>query len=221
MLNVRRGHAENVNWATFQIEKDNNLNTMFTLYNEATVARPHVEPEPEPAAGPSEPKINEVRDTLWAKQKITCSGHAEQPQGESVSASAARLRAHREWGRLRRCGPPERLSQPHRPEAHGCGKARGGHGRGAEEAVACHGRRQDALLGTEIDCETVAGGAVQQRLRGTSRPLPAEEVYNCRCALRFVLPEFEYDDVPDYTKEGRLRGVEEREDDAAASKAEV
>lgn len=93
MLNgyVPRAYAENMNFATFQIEGDTSLKTGFSLYNESTVARLVSNPEGSLLPKLPQPKTDELKDAVWSKRKINACVTQSILQGESVPDAAKRL----------------------------------------------------------------------------------------------------------------------------------
>lgn len=209
MLNgyIPRAYAENMNYATFQIENDASVNTGFSLYNESTVARLIANPEGSLLPDLPQAKIDELKDQLWSKGKISSSVAQSILQGESVPEAA------------------KRLSQVVGMSANSAMRA----ARTALTAAQNLGRldagRRAKEMGIELKKQWVA--TADSRTRYSHREVDREtveleedfsngcdcpghlnggtdgsEVYNCRCAMRYVLPGHEYDDLPDKTKEG-------------------
>lgn len=209
MLNgyVPKAYAENFNFATFQIEGDTSISTGFSLYNESTVARLIANPEGSLLPDLPQPKIDELKDSLWSKQKISSCVTQSILQGESVPDAAKRLRAVVGMS----ANAAMRTARTTLTAAQNLGRLDAGR---RAKAMGIQLKKQwiatvDARTRyshREIDRETVEleedfsnGCDCPAHLNSGSDPA---EVYNCRCAMRYVLPNHEYDDLPDKTKEG-------------------
>lgn len=207
MLNgyVPRAYAENMNFATFQIEGDTSINTGFALYNESTVARLLSNPDGSLLPELPQPKVDALKDKLWSKQKINAAITQSILQGESVDAAAARL------------------SRVVGMSANSAMRAARTALTGAQNLGRLDAGRRAKGMGIDLKKQWVA--TADSRTRYSHRDVdretveiedsfsngcicpgdpsgPAHEVYNCRCAMRYVLLDHEYDDLPDTTKEG-------------------
>lgn len=209
MLNgyVPSAYAENFNFATFQIEGDAQISTGFSLYNESTVARLIANPEGSLLPELPQPKVDELKDSLWSKQKISSCVTQSILQGESVDDAAKRLRAVVGMG----ANSAMRAARTALTSAQNLGRLDAG--RRAKEMGIDLKKQWIATVDArtryshrEIDRETVEleedfsnGCDCPAHLNSGKDP---SEVYNCRCAMRYVIAGHEYDDLPDVTKEG-------------------
>ena len=209
MLNgyTLRAYGENFNFATFQIEGQASIDTGFALYNESTVARLVSNPEGSLLPDLPQAKIDELKDAVWSKQKITACVSQSILQGESVPEAAKRLRAVVGMS----ANAAMRTARTTLTAAQNLGRLDAG-----RRAKAMGIRLKKQWIATvdartryshrEIDRETVeleedfSNGCDCPAHLNTGRD--PSEVYNCRCAMRYVLPDHEYDDLPDYTREG-------------------
>ena len=88
-------YAENVNYATYLIEKDLEIDTSFTLWDRQTVERlmrdePKLLPDPRPDSETAK-KIAERKDLRWNRQHLTSALEQSILQGDSVPEIAKRL----------------------------------------------------------------------------------------------------------------------------------
>lgn len=209
MLNgyVPKAYAENMNFSTFQIEGDSSVKTGFSLYNESTVARLVANPEGSLLPDLPQPKIDELKDSLWSKQKISSAVAQSILQGESVPEAAKRLQAVVGMS----ANSAMRAARTTLTAAQNLGRLDSG--RRAKQMGIDLKKQWIATVDArtryahrEIDRETVEleedfsnGCDCPGHLNSGS---DAGQVYNCRCAMRYVLPGHEYDDLPDKTREG-------------------
>ena len=207
MLNgyVPRAYAENMNFATFQIEGDTSLKTGFSLYNESTVARLISNPEGSLLPKLPQPKVDKLKDAVWSKRKINACVTQSILQGESVPDAAKRLASVVGMS----ANSAMMAARTTLTSAQNLGRLDAG--------------RRAKEMGIELKKQWIA--TVDSRTRYSHRELDREtveleeafsngctypadpdgephEVCNCRCAMRYVLPDHEYDDLPDVTKEG-------------------
>lgn len=207
MLNgyVPRAYAENMNFATFQIEGDTSLKTGFSLYNESTVARLVSNPEGSLLPKLPQPKADKLKDAVWSKRKINACVTQSILQGESVPDAAKRLASVVGMS----ANSAMMAARTTLTSAQNLGRLDAG--------------RRAKEMGIELKKQWIA--TVDSRTRYSHRELDREtveleeafsngctypadpdgephEVCNCRCAMRYVLPNHEYDDLPDVTKEG-------------------
>lgn len=209
MLNgyIPRAYAENMNFATFQIEGDANISTGFALYNESTVARLIANPEGSLLPELPQAKIDELKDAVWGKQKISSSVTQSILQGESIPQAAARLQKVVGMS----ANSAMRAARTSMTAAQNLGRLDAGRrakGMGIDlkkQWIATVDSRT-RYSHREIDRETVEleedfsnGCDCPAHLNSGKDP---SEVYNCRCAMRYVVAGHEYDDLPDKTKEG-------------------
>lgn len=210
MLNgyIPRAYAENMNFATFQIEGDTGISTGFALYNESTVARLVANPEGSLLPELPQAKIDELKDAVWSKQKISSCVTQSILQGESIPAAAKRLETVVGMS----TNSAMRAARTSMTAAQNLGRLDAG--------------RRAKSMGIDIKKQWIA--TVDARTRYSHRELDREtveleedfsngcncpghlnsgkdpsEVYNCRCAMRYVLAGHEYDDLPDKTREGQ------------------
>lgn len=207
MLNgyVPRAYAENMNFATFQIEGDTSLKTGFSLYNESTVARLISNPNGSLLPKLPQPKVDKLKDAAWSKRKINACVTQSILQGESVPDAAKRLASVVGMS----ANSAMMAARTTLTAAQNLGRLDAG--------------RRAKEMGIELKKQWIA--TVDSRTRYSHRQLDREtveleetfsngcicpadpdgephEVCNCRCAMRYVLPNHEYDDLPDVTKEG-------------------
>lgn len=207
MLNgyVPRAYAENMNFSTFQLESGASLDTSFALYNESTVARLISNPEGSLLPDLPDPKVNESKDRRWSRQKISSAVAQSVLQGESVDKAASRLRSVVGMS----ANSAMRAARTALTGAQNLGRMDAG--------------RRAKQMGLEFKKQWIA--TVDSRTRYSHREIDREtveledpfsngcicpgdpngkphEVYNCRCAMRYVFPGHEYDDLPDVTREG-------------------
>lgn len=88
-------YAANVNFATYLIEKDLEIDTSFTLWDRQTVERlmrdePQLLPDPRPGTETAK-KIAERKDLRWNRQHLTSALEQSILQGDSVPEIAKRL----------------------------------------------------------------------------------------------------------------------------------
>lgn len=202
MLNgyVTSSYAENFNFATFQIEQATGMSTSFQLYNTSTVTNLLKNPE-----APLLPTVDDAADMAWANSKISSCIAQSVLQGESVQAAAMRLAGVVGMG----ANTAVRAARTAMTGAQNLGRLDAG--RRAKKMgielkkqwVATHDERT-RYSHRDIDRETVE--LEEKFSNGCMYPGDPEgegfEVYNCRCAMRHVLPGHEYDDLPEFTKEG-------------------
>lgn len=207
MLNgyVPKAYAENMNFSTYQIEGDTSIKTGFSLYNESTVARLISNPEGSLLPDLPQPKVDKLKDKAWSKQKISSCVTQSILQGESVPDAAKRLMGVVGMS----ANSAMRAARTTLTGAQNLGRLDAG--------------RRAKQMGIQLKKQWIA--TVDARTRYSHRELDREtveieesfsngcicpadpngephEVYNCRCAMRYVLPNHEYDDLPDKTKEG-------------------
>lgn len=207
MLNgyVPKAYAENMNYSTFQIEEGASLDTAFSLYNKHTVARLISNQEGSLLPDLPQPKVDQLKDTQWSRRKINSAVTQSILQGESVAAAAKRLMSVVGMS----ANSAMRAARTALTGAQNLGRMDAG--------------RRAKEMGIELRKQWIA--TVDSRTRYSHREIdretaeledtfsngcecpgdpsgPGEEVYNCRCAMRFVMPGHEYDDLPETTKEG-------------------
>lgn len=90
-------YAANMNYATYQIEKDLEIDTSFTLWDRQTVERlmrdePKLLPDPRPDSETAR-KLAERKDLRWNRQHLTSALEQSILQGESVPEIAKRLQS--------------------------------------------------------------------------------------------------------------------------------
>lgn len=207
MLNgyIPRAYAENYNFATFQVERDVAVKTGFALYNEATVARLISNPEGSLLPDLPEPKANALKDLQWSRQKISACVTQTILQGEPVDAAARRLRSVVGMS----SNSAMRAARTALTGAQNLGRLDAG--RRAKKMGISLKKQWIATVDArtryshrDVDRETVEiEDNFSNGCRCPGDPSgPAHEVYNCRCAMRYVLPGHEYDDLPSVTREG-------------------
>lgn len=209
MLNgyVPRAYAENFNYATFQIEQGASVSTGFSLYNESTVARLVANPEGSLLPELPQEKVDELKDAVWSKQKISSCVAQSVLQGETIPEAAARLKSVVGMS----ANSAMRAARTAMTSAQNLGRLDAGR---RAKSMGIELKKQwvatvDARTRyshREIDRETVEleddfsnGCDCPGHLNGGKDP---GEVYNCRCAMRYVIPGHEYDDLPKVTREG-------------------
>lgn len=204
---VPTAYAENFNFSTFQIEKDASISTSFSLYNESTVARLIANPEGSLLPELPQPEIDKLKDKAWSKQKISSSVTQSILQGESVPEAAKRLQAVVGMS----ANSAMRAARTALTAAQNLGRLDSG--RRAKQMGISLKKQWVATVDArtryahrEIDRETVEleedfsnGCDCPGHLNSGS---DAGQVYNCRCAMRYVIPGHEYDDLPSKTREG-------------------
>lgn len=209
MLNgyIPKAYAEGMNFATFQIEGATSIDTSFTLYNESTVARLIANPEGSLLPELPQAKADAFKDAVWSRQKISSCVTQSILQGESVPEAADRL--------MRVVGMSAKSAMRAARTSLTC----------AQNLGRLDAGRRAKNMGIDLKKQWIA--TVDARTRYSHREIDREaveleedfsngcdcpahlntgsdpgEVYNCRCAMRYVLPGHEYDDLPDYTREG-------------------
>lgn len=204
---VPRAYAENMNFATYQIEDASNVNTSFALYNESTVARLIANPEGSLLPELPQPETDAKKDGAWSKQKISSAVTQSILQGESVPEAAKRLQMVVGMS----ANSAMRAARTALTGAQNLGRLDAG--RRAKKMGIQLKKQWIATVDArtryahrEIDRETVEleedfsnGCDCPGHLNSGS---DAGQVYNCRCAMRYVIPGHEYDDLPEKTREG-------------------
>lgn len=203
MLNgyMPQAYAENYNYATFQIEKAANASTSFSLYNQDAIMR--LAKNPDEALLP--PARDVPKDMAWCREKVSSCIAQSILQGDSVPQAAERLRSVVGMG----ANSAVRAARTALTGASNLGRLDAG--------------KRAKAMGIELEKQWVA--TVDNRTRHTHRQIdretveleekfsngceypgdptaPGAEVWNCRCAMRFVLPGHEYDDLPEKSREG-------------------
>lgn len=205
MLNgyMPEAYAENMNFATWQIETGARVNTGFTLYNASAITR--LASDADIRLLPDPVNVDEIKDALWSRQKISASIAQSILQGESVPAAARRLSGVVGMG----ANSAVRAARTALTGAQNLGRLDAGKRAKAmgielkKQWVATvdsrtrHSHRQIDRETVELDAKFANGCMYPGDSSG-----PAHEVYNCRCAMRYVMPGHEYDDLPKYSKEG-------------------
>ena len=202
MLNgyMMPAYAENFDFATFQIEQAANISTSFSLYSRNAIAEILKNPD-----SPLLPTVDDAADMAWCRRKISSCIAQSILQGESVPNAAKRLQSVVGMG----ANSAVRAARTALTGAQNLGRMDAG--------------RRAKAMGIELKKQWVA--TADARTRYSHRALDretveleekfsngcdcpgdptakGEEVWNCRCAMRYVLPGHEYDDVPDKTREG-------------------
>lgn len=202
MLNgyMMPAYAENFNYATFQIEGETGITTSFSLYNQHSVTAILKDP-----SMPLLPEVDGAADMAWCRRKVSSCVAQSILQGESVTSAAQRLAGVVGMG------------------ANSAVRAARTALTGAQNLGRLDAARRASEMGIELKKQWVA--TVDARTRYSHREIDREtveieekfsngcefpgdptaegaEVWNCRCAMRFVLPGHEYDDVPSKTREG-------------------
>lgn len=207
MLNgyIPRAYAENFNFATFQIEQDSSIKTGFSLYNESTVARLIANPEGSLLPNLPQPESDGKKSREWSRRKINSCVTQSILQGESIPDAAKRLAAvvgmsantAMMVARTAMTGAQNlgRLDAGKRAKAMGIELKK--QWIATADARTRYSHRDVDRETIEIE-ETFSNGCT---CPGDPNGTP-QEVCNCRCAMRYVLPGHEYDDLPDVTKEG-------------------
>lgn len=202
MLNgyMMPAYAENFDFATFQIEQAAHVSTSFSLYSRNAIAEILKNPD-----SPLLPTVDDAADMAWCRRKISSCIAQSILQGESVPHAAKRLESVVGMG----ANSAVRAARTALTGAQNLGRMDAGRRAKAmgielrKQWVATADRRtRDSHRA--IDRETVE--LEEKFSNGCDCPgdptARGEEVWNCRCAMRYVLPGHEYDDVPDKTREG-------------------
>ena len=202
MLNgyMMPAYAENFDFATFQIEQAANISTSFSLYNRNAIAEILKDQD-----SPLLPTVDDAADMAWCRRKISSCIAQSILQGESVPNAAKRLQSVVGMG----ANSAVRAARTALTGAQNLGRMDAG--------------RRAKAMGIELKKQWVA--TADARTRHSHRAIDretveleekfsngcdcpgdptarGEEVWNCRCAMRYVLPGHEYDDIPDKTREG-------------------
>jgi hypothetical protein len=193
-------YAENFDFATFQIEQAAGVSTSFSLYNRNAIAGILKDPD-----SPLLPVVDDAADMAWCRRKVSSCIAQSILQGESVPKAAKRLESVVGMG------------------ANSAARAARTALTGAQNLGRMDAGRRAKSMGIELKKQWVA--TADKRTRDSHRAIDretveleekfsngcecpgdltarGEEVWNCRCAMRYVLPGHEYDDVPDKTREG-------------------
>lgn len=190
-------YATNFNYSTFEIEKGTNLNTSFTLYSRDSVERlfrtnPMLLPKLNPDS-PTVQKLKENKALIWNKRHLQSAITQGILQGESIPKISKRLRQVTDMGRKASVRNARTMMT------------------GAQNGGRLDAYKRAAELGIEIKKQWVA--TLDKRTRDSHQDMdgeivdwdkpfsnklnfPAdptgapEEVYNCRCAMKPVYPEY-------------------------------
>ena len=199
MLNgyVPSAYAEGMNYATYQIEEAASVNTGFALYNKEAVAR--LVSQPNAPLLPA-PKVDIPTDKAWNVEKLNAAISQSILQGEGIPDASRRLMSVLGMS----ANAAMRTARTALTGAMNSGRLEAGR-RAVEMGIELRkqwfatydGRTRDSHR--QIDRETVdiekpfSNGCM---IPGDPAGEPSE-VYNCRCAMRYVIPGHEYDDLPD------------------------
>ncbi len=199
MLNgyVPSAYAEGMNYATYQIEEAASVNTGFALYNKEAVAR--LVSQPNAPLLPA-PKVDVPTDKAWNVRKLNAAISQSILQGEGIPDASKRLMSVLGMS----ANAAMRTARTALTGAMNSGRLEAG--------------RRAVEMGIELKKQWFA--TYDERTRDSHRQIDREvadieqpfsngcmmpgdpagepsEVYNCRCAMRYVLPGHEYDDLPD------------------------
>lgn len=202
MLNgyLPAAYAENYNFETFRIERDAGIDTSFSLYSPNAVAEILKDPE-----ALMVPHVDNAYDHAWCRRKVSQCITQSILQGDSVPNAAKRLAYITGMG------------------ANSAMRAARTALTGAENLGRIDAGRRARAMGIDLRKQWVA--TVDARTRNSHRQIDREtvdldekfsngcgypgdpsaaghEVWNCRCAMRHVLPGHEYDDLPSRSREG-------------------
>lgn len=193
-------YAENANFATFLIEKATRLDTAFTLIDTGTVRKLF---EANPKLLPVKTTVNEAKDILWHSRKFVSSITQSILLGESVPDTAKRLsgvletdaRAAMSTARtaLTAAENMGRMDSYERAERMGI--------RGVKVWEATlDGRTRDSHRqadGERIPIDEAFSNGLMQPGDPDGEP---EEVYNCRCAMRYEVDDVEQETVNRFSR---------------------
>lgn len=203
MLNgyVHASYAENLSFGIFQIEEQVGVHTSFSMYNADAVQA--ILKDPDQQLLPPNPNVS--ADMQWSRQKISSSIGQSVLNGESIPKAAARLQSVVGMS----ANAAVRAARTAMTGAQNYGRLEAGRRAAAmgikvkKQWVATHDERT-RFSHRELDREV----AEEEEEFSNGLMYPADwsgepaEVYNCRCSMRHVVDGHEYDDLPDYTKEG-------------------
>lgn len=192
-------YALNHNYATYEIEHDSSLDTSYTLYNRDTVQR--LIRDEDIQLKPPSPNIPE--DKRWNRQHIKSELAQAVLQGESISKISDRLRRVTDMDRsaaMRNARTAITATQ-NRGRLDGFIRARNMGINLKKEWVASHdGLTRESHA--EVDGEVVE--LDENFSNGLECPGdpggPPEEIYNCRCAMKSVLADYDFKNATDYTE---------------------
>lgn len=185
-------YALNMNFGTYQIEKDSKINTSFTLYNHAAVERLIKD---NPKLLPS-PKVDIPKDLRWNQQHIQSAITQGILQGKSVPKIAQDLQrvtgmdenAAIRNARTAMTGAQNagRLDSMKRAAARGIGVKKGW------LATLDHVTRDSHvdLDGEVVELDKTFSNGLMYPGDASGRP---EEVYNCRCRLTHEYDKYKTD----------------------------
>ena len=195
--------AENMNWATYQIEKGTSINTAFTLQDKWTV---EALLKDDPTLLPKK-AIDDAKDMAWNQRKFTSAITQGVLQGESIPKISKRLQGVMQMNH----NSAIRNARTATTAAENLGR------------VNSYERAKD--MGIDVKKEWVA--TLDGRTRHSHRMLdgvavendekfgngcrfpgdpsgPAWEVYNCRCTLVAKLPDVDTSDARRNSKLGDM-----------------
>lgn len=196
--------AENANYSAYSVEMGLGYNThSFDLYDRDTV-RLLLSEERELLPPIPEPRLNEMKDKIWNRQKFTSAVTQSILQGESITNAARRMMTVFDMDR------------------NAAFRAARTAITGAENAGRVHSYRRAKSIGIDIEQEWLATLDTRTRhshrlLDGTHVPVgekfrtengelefpgdpnceDASEVYNCRCTLVPWFPWMEEEEIPE------------------------
>lgn len=185
-------YALNMNYGTYQIEKDSKINTSFTLYNHAAVERLIKD---NPQLLPS-PKVDIPKDLRWNQQHIQSAITQGILQGKSIPDIAKNLQrvtgmdenAAIRNARTAMTGAQNagRLDSMKRAAARGIGVKKGW------LATLDHVTRDSHvdLDGEVVELDKMFSNGLMYPGDASGRP---EEVYNCRCRLTHEYDKYKTD----------------------------
>lgn len=185
-------YALNMNYGTYQIEKDSKINTSFTLYNHAAVERLIKD---NPQLLPS-PKVDIPKDLKWNQQHIQSAITQGILQGKSIPDIAKNLQrvtgmdenAAIRNARTAMTGAQNagRLDSMKRAAARGIGVKKGW------LATLDHVTRDSHvdLDGEVVEIDKMFSNGLMYPGDASGRP---EEVYNCRCRLTHEYDKYKTD----------------------------
>lgn len=200
---VPAAYAINYNWTAYFIEKNTQIDTVFTLFNEYAVERLLREkPDLLPKA-----RIDIARDKEWSKQKMTSAVMQSILQGEDVHQLAERLSAVSDMSRNSAVTNARTMIN----SAENAGR-RDQHDRAVRMGIKVRNLWSATLDYRTRDSHRVLDGYVVDvgkkfpnglEYPGDTHGRP-EEVYNCRCFLRSLLPEQDFGKFERFSRLGSM-----------------
>ncbi len=187
-------YAINGNFAAYEIERNTNINTAFTLYNEQAVERIIAE---NPDLLPPR-KIDVAKDTAWNKKNLNSAVIQSIIQGDSVLELANRLAAVSDMNQTSAIRNARTMTT-----AAQNGGRQSSFRRAQSMGIKLKNQWITTLDGHARDSHRAIDGEVVEVGKEFSNGLtypgdpsgPPEEVYNCRCNLVAVFDDQDYSKI--------------------------